>query len=136
MTPDVQYNDLTREQRRLLDLMSNIGFGRIEDLLVQHGQPVFNPAPRVYCEIKLEHDGSDHPRSPRTNYLVKAPVRSLLQRLEAMGNGRIESIVVAHGLPLRMTLETAPGHTEPMLGSRESRPNARSRARRVASREG
>lgn len=103
-----RYRDLAAGQRHLVELMRQIGFGRIENLLVQRGQPVFEPGPRVFREIKLEHGTADIHRAASGDYLLKEQVLSLLRRLEALGNGRIESIIITHGLPLRMTVETIP----------------------------
>jgi hypothetical protein len=110
MADDLRYEQLRPQQRQLVDLMSRIRYGRIEDLLIQAGQPVFQPRPRVFCEIKLESDASpirSHSDSPpvNPNYELKTQVRSLLQRLLQLGNGRVPSIVIADGLPLRMTVE-------------------------------
>ena len=108
MSSDRHYRDLAPAQRHLVDLMRQIGFGRIENLVVQHGQPVFEPGPRVFREIKLEHDAADIQPNTNGDYLLKDQILSLLGRLEALGNGRIESIIITHGLPLRMTVETTP----------------------------
>ena len=108
MSSDRHYRDLAPGQRHLVDLMRQIGFGRIENLLVQRGQPVFAPSPRVFREIKLEHGAADTHPAASGDYLLKDRILSLLGRLEALGNGRIESIIITHGLPLRMTVETTP----------------------------
>lgn len=108
MNDELRYDDLACGQRELVDLMSQMGFGRIENLVIHRGQPVFRPSPRVLRDIKLEQSELDASIAARsTNYVLKCQVRSLLHRLTALGDGRVESITVANGLPLRMTVEAA-----------------------------
>ncbi len=108
MSRDLRYSDLSAGQRNLVDLMSQMDFGRIENLVIHQGQPVFKPAPRVLRDIKFEpSDPSPSTAARSTNYILKKQVRCLLQGLTALGDGRVESITVANGLPLRMTVEAA-----------------------------
>ncbi|MEZ6193260.1 MAG: hypothetical protein R3C45_18460 [Phycisphaerales bacterium] len=107
MGAELRYRQLRQNQRELVDLMSEIGFGRIEQLIVQAGQPVFSPPPRVVREFKLElEDAEAGGIATATDYALKAQVRCLLRRLTQLGHGRVESIAVAHGLPTRMSITT------------------------------
>jgi len=103
---ELRYSQIRAAQRQLVDLMSEIGFGRIEQLIVQGGQPVFVPPPRVVREFKLERDEPEPGIRTARDYALKAQVCFLLRRLTQLGHGRVESIVVAHGLPTRMSITT------------------------------
>lgn len=107
MGGELRYSQIRAAQRQLVDLMSEIGFGRIEQMIVQGGQPVFVPPPRVVREFKLERDEPE-PGGVRTatDYALKGQVRSLLRRLTVLGCGRIESITIANGLPTRLSIAT------------------------------
>lgn len=98
-------SQLQPAQRKLVRLMHEMGFGRIEGLVVQSGLPVFRPAPRVVREIKLEPDTA--PVEPAAgDYIVKHQVSRLLDRMRELGDGRIETLVVANGLPMRLSIES------------------------------
>ena len=107
MGTELRYRQLRQNQRELVDLMSEISFGRIEQLIVQAGQPVFSPPPRIVREFKLEHEDTEAGGiATATDYALKAQVRCLLRRMGQLGHGRVESIVIAHGLPTRMSITT------------------------------
>lgn len=98
-------SQLQPAQRKLVRLMHEMGFGRIEGLVVHGGLPVFRPTPRVVREIKLEPETTP-PEPAAGDYVVKYQVRRLLDRLRELGDGRIETLIVANGLPMRLAVES------------------------------
>jgi hypothetical protein len=92
------------ENRRLVELMQSVNFGRIEGLVVRDGGPVFNPRPRVVREIKFGAENGPRPETARIDFSLKTEVRELFAQLEALGNAVVGCIEVKHGLPFRMTV--------------------------------
>lgn len=101
----VTKGSLLPPSRRLLQLMQEVNFGRIEDLAVRNGQPVLDPGPRIVREVKF--GGENGPRAQRgaEDFTLKAHVVELFEYLNRMGNGTIEALEIKHGLPFRMIVE-------------------------------
>lgn len=95
----------TPPQRKLIELMQWVNFGRIEGLVVRAGQPVLDPRPRVIREIKFGGENGPRAESAKADFALKAQVRDLLVQLEALGDGVVACIEIQRGLPFRMTLE-------------------------------
>jgi hypothetical protein len=98
---------LTPTRRRMLELMQRLNFGRIEDLHVLNGEPVFDPPPRVFRDVKPGRVNGPRPEAGKADFALKVEVIDLFVHLEELGNGVIERIEVQHGLPFRMTFEEA-----------------------------
>jgi hypothetical protein len=95
---------LSPGQRRILAIIEELGFGRIERLSVRSGQPWYDPAPRIVQEIKL---GSEPERQPNRNcadLTLKKEFQSLFDQLSQVRDGIVD-IEVRHGLPFRLVLE-------------------------------
>lgn len=99
---------LTPGQRRLVEAMRLLAFGRIENLVVQHGEPVFDAATRFRRERKLGGKGGLSHRPIPPSCVLKSEVRELLDELAAIGDGIIDRIEVRHGLPFRLITSHSP----------------------------
>jgi hypothetical protein len=99
----VRKTHLRVPQQQLVELMANMLFGRIESLQVSEGLPVFDPPPRVIRTVKV--GGQNRPFHQPSDFVLKASVVELLAYMERMGDGIIERIEVANGLPLLMEVE-------------------------------
>lgn len=91
---------LSSGQRRLVDLMSEIRFGRIE-LSVAAGQPSFDPYPIVVREWLLGCVATPSAHLV-ADFTLKSEVIELFQILHQVGAGRL-TIEVRHGLPFKVT---------------------------------
>jgi hypothetical protein len=107
MRPNGTKAALTPGQRRLVELMQQLNFGRIEDLAVRDGDPVFDPPPWVVREVKFGGENGPRPESGTADFLLKTQVVELFQHFDRVGNGTIEAIEVKHGLPFRMLVPEA-----------------------------
>ena len=87
--------------------MQRLNFGRIEDLTVRGGEPVFDPAPRVIQKVKI--GGENGPRTELTcvDFLLKKQTIELLDAISALGEGTVLTIDVKHGLPFAVEIELA-----------------------------
>ncbi len=105
-TCDPNKRGLSGARRQLVELMQDVYFGRIEQLVVRHGEPVFDPSPRIVREIKIGGDNALDPERCGSDFLLKSQVRQFFLELLRVGDGLIERIEVKHGLPFRVIVET------------------------------
>ena len=97
-------DELTSSERNLLTLISQIGFGRLENLELQNGTVVTVPASRRVRTYKPERGHAD--RKPATGtFMLKDCQAEFLNRLHTVGNGIIRSIVIQDGLPIHFEIE-------------------------------
>jgi hypothetical protein len=100
---------LSPARRRLLDLIREIGFGRIEGLIVRSAEPVFAPAPRVLREVSFREYPHVKALPRHEDFALKRQMIGLLEELDRIGDGRIDQMEVQNGLPFRIRVETSPG---------------------------
>lgn len=100
---------LSEPRRRLVRLMQRLLFGRIENLVIRRGQPVFDPPPTVTREHKFGGENGAHPKLRADDFLLKDQVVDLFRQLDALGDGVIAVLEVKHGLPFRMLVAEPPG---------------------------
>lgn len=102
-------SSLTTPQRRLLETLQKINFGRIERLEIRNGEPMFDPAPRVVKDVKLGNsDNEARPELKSGDFALKREHVDLFQNLIRIGSGTIEAIEIRHGLPFRILFEQQP----------------------------
>ena len=108
----MQFADLSPSWQRLLRLFQTINFGRIEELEIRNGEPVFSPGPRVFLELKL--DAADGPRPERRldRFELRSQVERFIEQIHRLSDGTVERIDVRHGLPFRMVVEAAPAEVD------------------------
>jgi hypothetical protein len=102
-------SELSESRRRLLELMQELGFGRIEALPVRAGDPVLDPPPTIVREVKF--GGQNGPRVERTlgDFPLKAHVVELFDELDRLHDGVIDVLTVKHGLPFNMHVNLGAG---------------------------
>jgi hypothetical protein len=88
--------------------MQSINFGRIEDLQVRAGEPVFSPVPRVIRKLKIGGENGARPEIDHGDFWLKQQTIELFQSIAELGEGEILSIEVKHGLPFAMEVEQQP----------------------------
>lgn len=99
---DFRKSTSTPNQRRLIELMQRVNFGRIADIPIRNGDPVLNPLPRIIREVKFGGDNKPRPESELGNFTLKRQVQEMFEELDRTGNGMIEVLIVKHGLPFLM----------------------------------
>jgi hypothetical protein len=95
---------LSPERRRLVELMQKINFGRIEGLRVFDGEPVLDPPPRVFREIRFGGENAPHAAHDRNDFSLKKEHIELFAQLDRERSVTVEQLVVNNGLPVRMTV--------------------------------
>lgn len=101
-------SSLTDSQRRLLRLMREMYFGRIEGLCIHNGEPVFDDEPpRVFQQFKFGANDGPRPREPSEDFCLKAQMVEFFDCLRTLGDAEVESLEIQHGLPFRMSVRRA-----------------------------
>lgn len=104
---DRTFSSLPASHQRLVHLMQQLDFGRIEQLHVRNGEPVFDPLPRVVADVKFGADNSLSAKPNTGDFALKQQVVELVAKMSDVGTGIIESLGVRHGLPFSMSVELA-----------------------------
>jgi hypothetical protein len=96
---------LSKGQARLVELLQNLNFGRIEGLRVKAGEPTFEPAPRIVRKLKLGADNSRRPEAALEDFPLKQQTIEMLEAITWLRDGEVLSIEVKHGLAFAMEVE-------------------------------
>ena len=103
-TREVLKSDLSPARQRLIELLGCVHFGRICDLAVLGGEPVFQPNTTVIRTLKIAGQNFARPAAASSDFVLKNAYWELLDHLSRIGDGVIERIEVAHGLPLLLEI--------------------------------
>ena len=104
MTGASRFAQLTAPRQALVRLCQRIDYGDIQGLLVEAGEPFFDPEPVVVRDIKLDQDAGGRPECRLDDFALSAEVIRLLGQLDEIGSGCIDRIVVAAGIPRRIVI--------------------------------
>ena len=104
MSATLTKTSLSPARQRLVELMQEINFGRIEALDVRAGEPVLEPAPRVLRDFLLGKSNAPHRVRVRDDFVLKTEVIELFDLFDRERSATVESLVVQNGLPVRMTV--------------------------------
>ena len=85
--------------------MQRLNFGHIEGLVVQGGEPVFDPPPRVVRMWKSGGDNAARPQLQSADFELKRDVVEFFDHLRRLGDGVVRCIEVRHGLPFHAEIE-------------------------------
>jgi hypothetical protein len=98
-------SDLSEGQRRLVELLQRINFGRIEHLRVRGGLPLFEPAPRIIRTLKMGADNQPRSEAELQDFSLKRQTIEMLQVIADLGEGEILLIEAKNGLAFSMEIE-------------------------------
>ena len=93
---------LSAPRQELIQLMQQLYFGKIEDLVVLSSEPSFSPAPRIIQEIKLGGSEAERPVQRNDNFTLKRHITELFDQFDRLPDGAVVTIEVRHGLPARL----------------------------------
>lgn len=97
-------SEASPSEQRLIELMTRVGFGRIE-CRVRCGEPVLDPAPLVVREVKLGGERLIGAGCRQPDYALKDAVLELLAELKACPDNADVTIEVRHGVPHRLLVQ-------------------------------
>jgi len=103
-----RFRQLSPPKQTLVRLLQTVNFGQLRDLEVRDGEPVFNPAPLVQVDVKLDAEEGPRPEQELTDFTLRSEVARLMDRLREIGNGTVERIEICAGVPRRMIVEVRP----------------------------
>jgi len=98
---------LSFNKRRLVELMRELNYGRINQLYIKCGEPYFTPPPVVIKDIDLGKAKNivQNVYCPQTEYFLKKQIIVLFDCMKIEGDGIVNTLIVQDGLPVRMKLE-------------------------------
>lgn len=105
--PQYPKGGLSMSRRRLVELMQDINFGRLEDVHVCDAEPVLDPAPGIVREIKFGGDNGPRPELHTDDFLLKSQIVEMFAHLDRVRDCHIETLEIKHGLPFRMLVREA-----------------------------
>jgi hypothetical protein len=91
-------------RRRLVELMQDVNFGRIEKLYVRDGEPVLDLAPVVRREIVFGKNNTPNSARDKDDFALKDQLIGLFDLFDRERSVTVESLAVQSGLPVRMTV--------------------------------
>jgi hypothetical protein len=107
-------HDLSPAERRLVDAMTELRFGRFEFLRIERGELILDPWPTTVHDVKFgAADTATHRPSPH-EFELKSQVVEFLAYVRSVDIGEIRCLDVRHGLPFTMEIE----HGQPSRGGR------------------
>src|SRR5262245_23490686 len=95
----ISKSSLSEAQSRLVALLQQLNFGRVERLRVRDGMPVFEPPPRVIKKLKPGGDNSARPEVDLHDFFLKQPTIDLLKAISDLREGEVLAIECRFGLP-------------------------------------
>lgn len=95
---------LSPARRRLVELMQEVNFGRIEGLRIREAEPLLEPAPRVLRDIVFGKVNTPNAARGKEDFVLKEQHVELFDLFDRERSVTVESLVVQNGLPVRMTV--------------------------------
>ncbi len=105
MTEPISKSCLPDPHRRLIETMQRLNFGRIENLPVRDGAPIFGPGARFIQKVKIGGDNGPRPEATFDDFLLKKQTIELIETLTDLGDGLVLAIEIKHGLPFALEIE-------------------------------
>ncbi len=103
--PDVVTKEaLNPARRRLVELMQEVNFGRIENLQIRDGDPIFNPPPTVLRHYLFGRENGPNAYRTVDNFSLKKKLAELFDTFDRERSLSIQELIIDNGLPLRMTV--------------------------------
>jgi hypothetical protein len=96
----MRQNELSVSQRKLLNLMKKVGYGRINNLAVIKGEPVISQDSSIERDLKL--GANDSFPTPGENFVLKKKMTDFFEQLIKIKEGFIRKIEIRGGLPILM----------------------------------
>lgn len=106
MSSPLRFLDLSPARQALVRLCQTINHGSIEHLKVEKGEPVFDPAPVVLKDVKLDSDEAPRPELALPDFALSDEVLRLMNRLDEIKYGLVRRVEVRAGIPRRILVES------------------------------
>ncbi len=103
--PLLKRSDLLESERKLVELMENLNFGRIEHLRFRDGKPILQPLPRVIAAVKMTSEDRKADSEIRSGWCLRQCLIDLFSLMQRVGEGELLVVDVRHGLPFSVEIE-------------------------------
>lgn len=98
-------SDLSDPRAKLIEMMQHVNFGRIEDLTIRSGEPIFDPRPHIIFAFKRKGDNQSRPECDLADFHLRDEVKWIFDLCDALQNATVHCIEVRSGLPVLMHAE-------------------------------
>lgn len=98
---------LSMSRRRLVELMQDINFGRLEGVHVRDAEPILDPSPGIVREIKFGGENGPRPELLADKFALKSQVVEMFAHFDRLRHCHVEALEIKHGLPFRMLIREA-----------------------------
>jgi hypothetical protein len=104
--PEVRKRCLSPARQRLVELMQELWFGHIYNLVLRQGEPVMSPLPKYEKHIKFGSTNEPPATLPTEDYVLPHKIVQLLSEMDTHQNGTLSLLEVQAGLPYRTFIQT------------------------------
>ncbi len=98
-------SSLSPARQRFLRLLGDIQFGRIENLVLNGGEPLLEVRPRVVRTITFYDNSRATRERDESDFVLKGQVVAMFREFDELGTGVVSRIDIKSGLPCFMTIE-------------------------------
>lgn len=99
--PKLRLVDISPAQQQLIRLLQHVQFGRLEDLVIKNGQPLFDPSPTVIRLVRFQDGPERKPLPPKPDSRLHTSHVRLLDLISTIQNATVATLIVDAGLPVR-----------------------------------
>lgn len=122
-----RFSQLPVSLQAIVRLCQIVNFGGIHRLQIENGEPILDPPPEVFLDLKLDRDEAARPEVALADFEICGEVRRLLRHLQRLKSGVIERIEVQAGIPRRILVSGRSGTGNPETGRGPRRPEENGR---------
>jgi hypothetical protein len=102
--PLVSTHDLRPSERRFVNAMQALGYGRFESLRIQRGELVLDPWPTTVRSVKFGTATPNRPDEMSAKFELKHETAQLFEFVRSIDAGEIQVLEVRGGLPFAMEI--------------------------------
>jgi hypothetical protein len=118
----LRFSDLSASRQALVRLCQHVNFGQILSLQVRNAEPIWDPAPTILSEVRLEIEETPRPERDLADFKLSFAIRRLMRQLDYIQEGKIEKVEVREGIPRRLILSGLVQSTVQTAGPRMADP--------------
>jgi hypothetical protein len=96
---------LTEARRSLLDRGLQLGFGRIEQVVLKNGEPLVDGRVRFVRTVKFGGEKELPAKPVHADFALTRPWLEFFEELDTLQDGTIDRIELRHGQPLFMEVD-------------------------------
>ena len=95
-------SELLPSERRFLNAMRDLGYGRFESLRIQHGELVLDPWPSTLQSVKFGDASPNRPDARSSEFELKQQAAQFFEFVRGLDDGEIRLLSVRGGQPFAM----------------------------------